>query len=80
MDLKYQEKILKRQEKKIQEDLKFLYDMKERYEKYIAHNQEQLNIALRGIEVRQKELDKLAQIEIIGCEGFRKLKKIAKMD
>ena len=59
MDLKYQEKILKRQEKKIQEDLKFLYDMKERYEKYIAHNQEQLNIALRGIEACQKELDKL---------------------
>ena len=33
--------------------------MKERYEKYIAHNQEQLNIALRGIEACQKELDKL---------------------
>lgn len=40
---------------------------------FISYLPEQIHVTI------EKELDKLAQIEIIGCEGFRNLKKIAKI-
>lgn len=40
---------------------------------FISYLPEQIYVTI------EKELDKLAQIEIIGCEGFRNLKKIAKI-
>lgn len=40
---------------------------------FISYLPEQIHVTI------EKELDKLSQIEIIGCEGFRNLKKIAKI-